>query len=236
MFEVGKFYSSSLERYSKVLDVPKLAPFFEGDSELRKEADKVLKMLNELEKDNSLDNILKIVKEDKEVKLAFEDFKKNEKNKEDFGRFLVWLNQYHLNKETEYEKSKEKYAKWKVENAGANVISRINLEAQDVLNNRGASLEALFEKQGGDIKEKVDALRELYTLSKSVDYEQARKIHFVAECSYYPTTNEPQHTGWKKCGVDLAARISEHYPVVFYEIFEAIMECIGKGSNIKKKL
>lgn len=238
MFELDNFHQAKMERYSKIISVPSLSSWFSGDEKIQKEIKLITDTLQILEhkpSDSPIEVIDEIVSIDSKIKETWQRVqdKSNETNRVE--NLIQALKNYHLHKENEYEETKLKNAKWKVENPGANVISRINLEAKDVINNRESSLTALFENVNGDVRKKVDAFRELYNLSKDVDEEQAKKIHFVATCSYYPTTNIGEAIGWKICGVDLAARLSEHYPTTFFEIFNAIMECIGKGSEIKKK-
>jgi hypothetical protein len=109
---------------------------------------------------------------------------------------------------------------WTVRQLTANEISRADA-AKARMGRESALAAALVSGTKGDIVRELQA-----TLGRGDDVEpdMARRIEMLRAGSVDPP-----------CSTELAVRIAEHYPVVFFQLTNAILTLTGQGSDVEKK-
>lgn len=103
---------------------------------------------------------------------------------------------------------------WKVRGLTGAELGRAN-EAAARNKNIAAVLEALA---GESAKEKADAVKELLGVGGTTPEDIAKRLEHLALGSVEP-----------KCTADLAVRLSEAYPIEFFQITNRIMHLTGQG-------
>jgi len=109
---------------------------------------------------------------------------------------------------------------WVVRGLSANDLVRADA-AKDARRRESALVEAL---QSGAHAEIVRNLQAMLGRSDDVQPDMARRLELLVAGSVEPT-----------CSVELAVRLGEHFPVVFFQLTNTILTLTGRGSDVEKK-
>jgi hypothetical protein len=114
----------------------------------------------------------------------------------------------------------EDAAVWRVRGLTANELVRADA-AKESMKREGALVDALAAGSRGDI---VRNLQAMLGRGDDVEPDMARRVEILRAGSLEP-----------ECTTQLAVRLAEHFPVVFFQLSNAILTLTGQGSDVEKK-
>lgn len=109
---------------------------------------------------------------------------------------------------------------WVVRGLSANDLVRADA-AKESRRRESALVEALQSGAHGEI---VRNLQAVLGRGDEVEPDMARRVEILVAGSVDPA-----------CSVELAVRLGEHFPVVFFQLTNAILTLTGRGSDVEKK-
>jgi len=109
---------------------------------------------------------------------------------------------------------------WVVRGLSANDLVRADA-AKDARRRESALVEAL---QSGAHAEIVRNLQAMLGRGDEIQPDMARRLELLVAGSVEPV-----------CSVEMAVRLGEHFPVVFFQLTNAILTLTGRGSDVEKK-
>jgi hypothetical protein len=112
-------------------------------------------------------------------------------------------------------------ATWTVRNLTSNEVARSEA-AKQRLSIEDGLLDAL---RSGSKAGLVKSLQEALGRGDHVEPDTARRIEILAAGSVVP-----------ECTLEMSVKIAENFPVVFYELTNAILELTGRGADLEKKV